>query len=99
MKQMPPWIPVRAFIAYLTGAFLMVAGVCFLLARKTRMAATYLGAWIVLLVMVIYGPVLIGALADPSTGVQVEGLNYFADTLLFGAAILSLGGVNRKSRA
>jgi len=54
------------------------------------MAATYLGAWIVLLVVVIYGPVLIGALADPSTSVQVEGLNYFADTLLFGGVILSL---------
>ena len=40
--------------------------------------------------MVIYGPVLIGALADPSTGAQVEGLNYFADTLLFAGAILSL---------
>ncbi|MGB9455964.1 MAG: hypothetical protein WCB12_07980 [Bryobacteraceae bacterium] len=95
-KQMPPWIPVRAFIDYVTGAFLMAAGVCFLLARKTRIAATYLGAWIVLLVVVIYGPVLIGALADPSAGVQVEGVNYFADTLLFGGAVLSLAGANRK---
>jgi hypothetical protein len=87
---MPMWIPARPFIDYLTGAFLIVAGVCFLLARKTHMAATYLGAWIVLLVVVIYGPVLIGALADPSTAVKVEGLNYFADTLLFGGVILSL---------
>jgi uncharacterized membrane protein len=91
-KQMPPWIPIRAFIDYVTGALLLAAGVCFLLARKTRMAATSLGAWIVLLVVGIYGPVLIGALADPSTGVQIEGLNYFADTLLFGGAILSLAG-------
>jgi uncharacterized membrane protein len=89
-KEMPAWIPARAFIDYLTGAFLMVAGVCFLLARKTRAVATYLGAWIVFLVVVIYGPVLIGALADPSTAVKVEGLNYFADTLLFGGVILSL---------
>jgi uncharacterized membrane protein len=97
-KQMPPWIPVRVFIDYVTGAFLMVAGVCFLLARKTRIAATYLGAWIVLLVVVIYGPVLIEALADPSAGVQVEGVNYFADTLLFGAAILSLAGAKVERR-
>jgi uncharacterized membrane protein len=89
-KQMPTWIPARALIDYVTGAFLIAAGVCFLLARKTRMAATYLGGWIVLLVIAIYGPVLIGALANPSIGVQVEGLNYFADTLLFGAVILSL---------
>jgi uncharacterized membrane protein len=95
-KQMPPWIPVRALIDYVTGAFLMVAGVCFLLARRTRMAATYLGAWIVLLVLVIYGPVLVGSLADPRRDLQVEGVNYFADTLLFGGAILSLAGANRK---
>ena len=95
-KQMPTWIPARAVVDYLTGAFLIVAGVCFLRTRKTRIAATYLGAWIVLLVVVIYVPVLIGALADPSAGAQVEGVNYFADTLLFGGAILSLAGANRK---
>jgi uncharacterized membrane protein len=89
-REMPAWIPARAFIDYLTGAFLIAAGVCFLLAWKTRMAATYLGAWILLLVVVIYVPVMIGALADPSTPVKVEGLNYFADTLLFGGVILSL---------
>jgi uncharacterized membrane protein YphA (DoxX/SURF4 family) len=89
-KQMPAWLPGRAIIDYLTGAFLVVAGVCFLLARKTRMAATYLGSWIMFLVAVIYVPVMISALADPSTAVKVEGLNYFADTLLFGGVILSL---------
>ncbi len=89
-KEMPTWIPARAFIDYVTGAFLIAAGICFLSARKTRMAATYLGAWLLLLVVLIYGPVLIGALADPSTAVKVEGLNYFADTLLFAGVILSL---------
>jgi uncharacterized membrane protein len=96
-KQMPPWIPAPEFIDYATGAFLVIAGVSFLLARKTRLAATYVGAWIVLLVVVIYVPVLIGALADPSVGVQVEGVNYFADTLLFGGTILSLAGAGRHS--
>src|SRR5215472_12285868 len=90
VKEMPEWVPARAFIDYLTGAALIVAGVCFLLQRKAHMAATYLGSWIVLLVVVIYGPVLMGALADPSTAVKVDGLNYFADTLLFGGVILSL---------
>jgi uncharacterized membrane protein YphA (DoxX/SURF4 family) len=88
-KQMPTWIPAREFVDYLTGTFLIVGGVCFLLARKTRIAAAYLGAWLLLLVAGIYGPVLIAALADPGSGVKVEGLNYFADTLLFSAAILS----------
>jgi len=89
-KLMPEWIPGRLLIGYLTGAILLVAGASILLGRKTRMAATYLGTWIVLLVVFIYGPILIAALADPSTAVKVEGINYFADTLLFGGAILAL---------
>ena len=89
-KEMPTWIPARAIIDYLTGAFLIVGGVCFLIARKTRVAARYLGTWILLLVLGYYGPMLIGALMDPSAGAKLEGLNYFADTLLFGATILSL---------
>src|SRR5262249_45959790 len=44
-KQMPAWIPARAGIDYVTGVFLIVGGVSFLLARKTRVAATYLGIW------------------------------------------------------
>ena len=93
-KQMPVWIPARAVIDYVTGAFLIAGGVCFLLARKTRVAATYLGTWILFLVVVYYGPMLIAALANPSAGVKLEGLNYFADTLLFGATILSLASAN-----
>ena len=89
-KQMPAWIPARFVIDYLTGAFLIVGGVCFLIGRKTRVAATYLGTWILLIVVVYYGPMLIAALADPSTGAKLVGLNYFADTLLFGGTILSL---------
>jgi len=96
VKEMPGWVPLRPLIDYLTGAFEVLAGIGFLLSRNTRMAATYVGAWIVLLVLAIYGPVLLGALANPSTGVQVEGLNYFADTLLFGGAILSLAGAVKK---
>jgi len=89
-KLMPVWIPARPLIGYLTGAILLIAGTAILFARKTRMAATYLGTWILLLVVFIYGPILIAALADPSAGVQIEGINYFADTLLFAGAILAL---------
>jgi uncharacterized membrane protein YphA (DoxX/SURF4 family) len=96
---MPTWIPAPEFIDYLTGTFLIVCGLCFLLARKTRLAATYLGMWIVLLVVAIYGPVLIGALAGPSPGAKVEGLNYFADTLLFGGVILSLARAPTKRKS
>jgi len=89
-KLMSDWIPARPLIGYLTAALLLVAGVLILLAKKTRLAATYLGGWIVLLVILVYGPILIASLLDPSTAVKVEGLNYFFDTLLFGGTLLAL---------
>jgi uncharacterized membrane protein YphA (DoxX/SURF4 family) len=97
-KLTPAWIPGRVLIGYLTGTILVVAGAAILLARKTRMAATYLGTWIVLLVLFIYGPILIASLSDPSTAVKVEGINYFADTLLFAGAILALASASPGGR-
>jgi uncharacterized membrane protein len=96
-KLTPLWIPGHLLISYLTGAILLVAGVSILLNKKTRMAATYLGTWIVLLVLFIYAPILIAALADPSTAVKVEGINYFADTLLFAGAILALASATPRT--
>jgi uncharacterized membrane protein YphA (DoxX/SURF4 family) len=98
-KEMPTWIPWRELIDYVTAAALLAAGICFLLGRKTRTAATYLGTWIVLLVLSIYGPVLIVALSNPGTGVKMEGINYFADTLLFAGAILALASATPRSEA
>lgn len=91
-KMMPAWIPAKLLIGYLTAAILLSAGVCILLGKKARMAAAYLGSWILLLVVVIYGPILIAALLDPSTDVKVEGINYFFDTLLYAGTILGLAG-------
>jgi uncharacterized membrane protein len=96
-KLTPAWIPGRLLIGYVTGAILLVAGASILLAKKTRMAAAYLGTWILLLVVFIYGPILIAALSDPSTGVKVEGINYFADTLLFAGAILALASATPRT--
>ena len=93
-KEMPTWVPGRVAIDYVTGAALLVAGVSILLNRKTRAIATCVGGWILLLVLVIYGPVLILALADPNAAAKVEGLNYFFDTLLFTGAILSLASAS-----
>jgi uncharacterized membrane protein YphA (DoxX/SURF4 family) len=98
-KEMPGWIPGRVLIDYVTGAALVVAGVFFLLGRKTRTAATYLGSWILLQVLVIYGPVLILALRDPATAVKVEGIDYFADTLLFAGGILALASATPRADA
>jgi uncharacterized membrane protein len=89
-KEMPPWIPGRALVDYVTGAALLVTGGSLVLRRNTRTVAAALGAWLLLMVVVVYGPVLLAALADPRAGVKLEGINYFADTLLFAGVILSL---------
>lgn len=89
-KVMPTWIPARLLIGYLTSAILFVAGLCIVLARKARMAAMYLGTWIFLLVVFVYGPILIASLLTPGTDVKVEGINYFFDTLLYAGTILAL---------
>jgi len=39
VKQMPPWVPARTAIDYVTGAFLVIAGLCFLAGRLVRPAA------------------------------------------------------------
>jgi uncharacterized membrane protein len=96
-KLMPAWIPGRLLVGYLTGAILIVAGAAILLARRTRMAASYLGTWIVLLVLFIYGPILIASMLDPSTAVKVEGINYFFDTLLFAGVILALASATPRT--
>lgn len=96
-KEMPAWVPGRILIDYLTGAALLVLGGSILLNRKTRTAATYVGAWLLLMVLAIYGPVLILALSQPAIGVEVEGINYFADTLLFTGAILAVANATPRS--
>jgi uncharacterized membrane protein len=96
-KLMPTWIPARMPISYLTGVFLLIAGAAILFNRKTRTAATYLGTWILLIVLFVYGPILIASLMDPSPAVQIEGLNYFFDTLLFDGAILAIASAMPKS--
>jgi uncharacterized membrane protein len=96
-RQMPTWIPGRVLIDYVTGAALLVTGGSILLARKTRAVAICVGGWILLMVLVIYGPVLIVALSEPGTAAKVEGINYFADTLLFAGAILALASATPRS--
>jgi len=96
-KQMPEWIPGRVLIDYVTGAALLITAGCILLNRRRRTVATCLGGWLLLLVVVIYIPVLIAALSDSSIPVEVEGINYLADTLLFAGTILALAKASPRS--
>ncbi|HMC23228.1 MAG TPA: hypothetical protein VKL19_15350 [Thermoanaerobaculia bacterium] len=81
-KLTPEWIPGRISLSYFVGVILILAGVCFLVNKKTRMAATSLGLTILLTVLWIYLPMLLRAPTD------IVALNYFFDTLLFGGTIL-----------
>jgi uncharacterized membrane protein YphA (DoxX/SURF4 family) len=89
-REMPSLIPGRVLIDYVTGAGLVLTGASVLLPRKTRTVAACLGGWLLLTLLIIYLPLMIGALTYPQIEVQVEGINYFADTLLFTGVILAL---------
>ena len=83
----PKWVPVSYFWAFLTGAALLVAGVGMLIARFSRAAACLAGIVMVVLTACLYLPILL--MASGTAGL-VEGINYVADTLLFGGAALLL---------
>jgi putative oxidoreductase len=89
-KEMPAWVPGREIIDWVTGAALLLTAGSVFLRRRTRTVATLVGGWILLMILVIYAPVLVLALSDPLLNVRLEGVNYFADTLLFAGTILAL---------
>jgi len=88
-KLTPEWIPGRIFLSYFVGLILILAGVCLLVNKKARTAATVLGLTILLTVLWIYLPMLLAAPTD------VVALNFFFDTLLFCGAILLLANAMR----
>jgi uncharacterized membrane protein len=89
-KATPVWIPGRVVLGYFTGVVLLIAGTCILVGKKVRLAATYLGLEILLLVLFVYLPILVAVASDPNISNKIEGLNYFADTLMFGGTVLML---------
>jgi uncharacterized membrane protein len=89
-KLTPEWIHGRIFLSYFVGVILILAGLCLLLNKKTRIAATSLGITILLTVFWIYLPMLLAAPTD------VVALNFFFDTLLFCGAILLLANAMDK---
>jgi uncharacterized membrane protein len=80
-KVTPLWIPFAHFWTVVTGIFLVVGGGAMFAKNASRQAAAALGAWVVLLVVTLYLAIMI---SKP----DIEGLNYFADTLMFGGVLL-----------
>jgi uncharacterized membrane protein len=89
----PTWIPGHIFWSYLSGAALVATGACILVNVKARLAATYLGIMILLLMLFVYLPILI---AEPLS--IANGLNYFFDTLILsGAALLLADAIGERT--
>jgi uncharacterized membrane protein len=87
-KMTPPWIPLPALWAYLTGATEIVAGALMVADRRTRAAAQIAGLLVVVLVVAIYLPFVPAAVEG---GEKLEALNYVWDTLLFAGTVLLVG--------
>lgn len=85
-KLTPAWVPLPLVWAYLTGAALLIAGICTFINKMSRATLTWLGLVITLLTLFLYLPIQVMAPAAQA----MEGLNYVADTLLFAGAILLL---------
>jgi uncharacterized membrane protein len=82
----PQYVFGHAIWTYLTAAIYAVAGILLLAGRKTRAAATALGATVVLVVLVVYVPF---AVVEHTS---LLGFNYLADTLMFAGTLLLLAG-------
>jgi uncharacterized membrane protein len=80
-KLTPLWIPFARFWTVLTGVALVVGGAAMFVGKVSRQSAAALGAWVLLLVFTLYLAIMIAQL-------DIEGVNYFADTLMFAAILL-----------
>ncbi len=88
-KMTPSWVPFPRVWGYLTGAILLAAGVGLALNKKSRMAATTLGALMTILTVCLYLPIWI-LTRGGTTPEIMEAINYVFDTLIYAGAALAL---------
>lgn len=79
--------PLPPLWAYGVGAALMAAGLAMLANWRARVVTTILGIVVCVVVALVYLPILAAHPGDIDVG-----MNYFADTLFFGGALLVLAG-------
>ena len=84
---LPAWILLHPLWTWGTGAVEVAAGLAMLANWRARTATTALGLEICVVTLLIYLPIL----AVHPANIEV-GMNYFADTLCFGGAVLCLAG-------
>jgi uncharacterized membrane protein len=83
----PDYVVGGAVWTYLAAAVYAVAGALLLVNRMPRDAALWLGATVLLVVLVVYGP--LGVVERASLD---NGYNFVGDTLMFNGAVLLLAG-------
>ena len=85
-RMTPAWLFGHAIWTYLAAAIYAFTGTLLLIGKRTRLAATWIGLTVLVVVVVAYVPIAVVERAD------LEGLNYFADTLMFCGTVLLLAG-------
>jgi uncharacterized membrane protein YphA (DoxX/SURF4 family) len=83
----PDYIYGHSLWTYLCAVGYAIGGVMLLIGRKTRAAATFVGATVLFIELVVYVPIAIVERASVA-----KGLNFFFDTLMFCGTVLLLAG-------
>jgi len=95
LEQLTPnFIPAHLLWGYLTSAVYGVAGLCLLINKKARLAATWAGSFVLFAAIFFCVPYMLQFTSDIG-----KGLNVPADTLLFAGALLCLAGSLREKSA
>ncbi len=86
-KAAPPWLLAPSLWGYSVGAVLLAGSAVILGTKRANLGAAVVGLLMVVLTIVVYSPLL--AVAKQGSEIN-EAVNYIADTLLFGGALLLL---------
>lgn len=87
-QLVPSRIPGHVGLAYVTGVLLIACGLSIIFNWKARQAATWRGIAVFAIVLLVYLPIMAANASDIG-----NGLNYFADTLMFSGSALLLSGI------
>jgi len=89
-SRTPTSIPGHLLWTYLTGVVYVVAGVCLIINKKVRLAATWIGVFVLFIAIIVYVPIMV------QNGDIGRGLNPLADVLMWSGAALCLAGSQRE---
>ncbi len=90
-KVTPTWLFGHAIWTYLAAVTYAIAGIPLLAGKKTRAAASWIGATVFFLILVVYVPIAVAEFDN------LEGLNYLFDTLMYCGTVLLLAGAMPRS--